>query len=46
MANKSSNLIDKMKPVTVNFSTLMRMGLSKSTSWQGETYNWVKKINA
>lgn len=50
MANKSSNSIDKMKPVTVSFSALMKMGLSKNTLWPGEnlmkTYNWVKNINA
>lgn len=36
MANKSSNTVDKLKPITVSFSTLMKMGLSKSTSWPGE----------
>lgn len=38
MANKGSSSIDKSKPPTVSFSSLMKMGLNKSTVWPGKNY--------
>jgi hypothetical protein len=42
MANKQSG-VDKSKPITVSFSELMKLGLSKNTEWPGKIKILIKK---